>query len=119
MAKILVIDDDRTDLDFVTDTLQREHEIVTVDNWTFALHLIVKEIFDLMLVDIKLPGLTGDLLVEVLEHQLRNKPLNIVLFSGIDEGELQGMTQKLGVKGYIHKPCPVGLFPIRIHRFLR
>ena len=119
MAKILVIDDDRTDLDFVTEALQKEHDVVTVDNWTFALHLIVKETFDLMLVDIKLQGLNGDRLVEALEHQIKDKPLNIVLFSGIDERELQRMTAELGVKGYIHKPCPVGLFRIRIDRFLR
>jgi DNA-binding response OmpR family regulator len=119
MAKILVIDDSRTDLDFVTDALQNEHEVVTADNWTFALHLIVKETFDLMLIDIKLPGLSGDKLVEALEHQLKDKPLNIVLFSGIDERELQRMTAELGVKGYIHKPCPVGLFSIRVNRFLR
>lgn len=119
MAKILAIDDEEETLIFVANVLGKEHDVVTVESWVTAMEYIVRDKFDLILLDIMLPGLSGDKLVEILKKRITDKPLNIVLFSGIDERELQQKTKESGAKGYIHKSYAPGLLPLRVQRFLR
>lgn len=119
MAKILAIDDQPDILTFVTSTLGAEHRVSVTESWITAVELILKEHFDLILIDIKMPGLSGDKLADVLKKRIKDKPLNIVLFSGIEESELREIAQEVGVTGYIHKPCDKNLFSLRIQRFLK
>jgi CheY-like chemotaxis protein len=119
MAKILAIDDEQDILTFVTNTLSPEHQVSVTENWIHAVEQILKENFDLILLDIKMPGLSGDKLADVLKKRIHNKSLKIVLFSGIDESELRQIAQEVGAAGYIRKPCDKSLFLIRIQRFLK
>ena len=119
MAKILAIDDERDTLTFITDVLGEKHEVITSESWLNAVESLIRDHFDLILLDIKMPGLSGDQVAEVLKKRLDHKQLKIVLFSGIDESELQRKAAAVGAKGYIHKPCPRDLFFLYVERFLR
>lgn len=118
MARILVIDDEKESLTFTTEVLEREHEVITFDNWLIATDYILREHFDLILVDIVMPGLSGDKLVEILKKKVSHRQLNIVLFSGIDKDVLRHKAEEIGVIGYIHKPCAASLLSLRVKRFL-
>lgn len=119
MAKILTIDDDDDALLFVEGALGKDHEVTTVSTWIKASDELVRESFDLILLDIDMPGLSGDKLADILQKRFVDPPLKIVLFSGLEEVELQKKAEQIQAAGYIHKPCPHDLFSLRIRRFLR
>ena len=59
-ARILVVDDEPTNLQYLNEVLTKEgHEVETVDNGGDALKMIRKGEYDLVLLDIKMPGMSG------------------------------------------------------------
>jgi len=120
MAKILVVDDEQDSREMVEQALGQEHEVFAVENWVHVADYIFKYEIDLILMDVNMPGLKGDKLTEVLLRQSRTKkPLKIVLFSALDEAELQQKVKEVNAAGYILKTFDKNLLRLRIGRFLR
>jgi len=116
-AKILIVDDDHDILLGLENRIAwMGHEHVTADNGKDALRLIEQGDFDLVLLDLELPGLSG---LEVLEHvrgtshgegdtkkdtnTTRSTPLIIILTAfGTIERAVHAM--QLGAFNFITKP---------------
>ena len=66
-SRVLVVDDDRT-FRLSTAALLRQdgHEVVQAEDGTAAVAILKKEHFDLILLDLRMPGLDGIGIVEVL-----------------------------------------------------
>ncbi len=84
--KIIVIDDDTETLD-VLDTFLTSlgHQVVTTTNSVDGLKIIAKEIFDLVLLDIKLPERDGIEVLKEIKQMDRNLP--VVMITGYKEAE--------------------------------
>ena len=119
MAKILVIDDLEEVRDLVKRVLGQAHDVFAAESWVQANDYIFKYDLDLILLDINMPSLKGDKLAEVLMKTVKSKPLNIVLFSSIDEFELRQKARKIGAKGYIPKTFDEKILRTRVEKFLR
>ncbi len=119
MAKILVIDDLEEVRNLVKRVLGQEHEVFTIESWVHANEYIFKHDLDLILMDVNMPSLSGDKLTEVLMKTVKNKSLNIVLFSAMDEFELRKKARKVGAKGYIPKTFDENVLLSRAQKFLR
>ncbi len=119
MATLLVIDDSEDTRTLVKQVLGKEHEVLTLDSWVHAAEYIFKHNIDLILLDINMPGLSGDKLAEVLMRSVKSKPLNIVLFSAMDESDLRRKAKEIGAKGYIPKTFDANLLNSRVRRFLK
>ena len=117
--KILVIDDLEEIRTLVKRVLSQEHEVFTIESWVEARNYIYKYDLDLILMDVNMPSLSGDKLTEVLLKTVKNKPLNIVLFSAMDEFELRKKARKVGAKGYIPKTLDENVLRARVQKFLR
>ena len=119
MAKILVVDDEQEALDLVQSVLT-EHKVLTAKNWIQAIDYVVKEEFDLILMDINMPGLKGDELSQIIAKRIgHKKALNIVLFSSMGEAELRQRAKDVNAKGYIAKTFNKDVLHVRINRFLK
>ncbi|MBD3308548.1 response regulator [candidate division KSB3 bacterium] len=119
MATILAIDDSEDVRNLVKQVLSEEHDVLVIDSWVHATEYIFKHEIDLILLDINMPGLSGDKLAEVLMRSVKSKPLNIVLFSSIDEADLRQRAQEVGAVGYIPKTFDANLLRSRVRRFLK
>ncbi len=119
MATLLVIDDSEDVRNLVKKVLGKEHEVLTLDSWVHATEYIFKHNIDLILLDINMPGLSGDKLAEVLMKSVKSKALNIVLFSAMDEADLRRKTKEVGAMGYIPKTFDGAVLSTRVDRFLR
>lgn len=119
MARILAIDDDEDALLYVQGVLSKDHDVMCVNSWMKASEALIRQPFDLVLLDVDMPGLSGDKLAEILQRRFKEHSLSIVLFSGLDEAELERKAANVGAKGFIRKPCPRDLFALRVKRFLR
>jgi len=100
---ILVIDDDPLNCELVKFLLLKErYEVEVVDNPRGAIHLIEKRLPDLLLLDIRMPGMDGFALTEHLEKTGYRIPRVYLTACSTEEDRLRGY--KLGAEDYICKP---------------
>ena len=110
MASILVIDDDRAVLSTVKLLLERAaHTVEAVDNSQAGLRLLETEAFDLLIVDIFMPGMDG---FETMRHVHQSRPkMPVIVMSGqqfrpaSERGpDFLHMATKLGAISSLQKP---------------
>ena len=79
--KLLIVDDEREILNMLERVLGFEgFEVVTTTSPTEALELMRRELFNLVLSDIKMPGMSG---IELLMELKRLNPLvNVIMMTG-------------------------------------
>jgi CheY-like chemotaxis protein len=119
-TKILVIDDDEKFLGAVRRLLTAAgFDIVTSDSGLRLPQLVQREKPDLVLLDIEMPALTGEHVLEMtkLFEFLRDIP--IVLHSAKGEDELQSLVARSNAVGYIKKTGnPISLVS-QVQKFLQ
>jgi len=103
MASIFVIDDDNIISANLKDFLELEgHDITTFSNGEDALSRLSHDTPDIMLVDLKLPGIDGLELLEKVKDRSQN--IEVVIITGHAEVPSAVKAIKLGARDYIKKP---------------
>jgi two-component system response regulator PilR (NtrC family) len=102
-ANLLVVDDEINLREMLAILLQREgYQVTQVDNGSAALKLATENGFDLIVSDIRMPGLSGiELLRRLREQENEVAMIMITAFSSTEEA-VEAM--KLGAYDYITKP---------------
>lgn len=102
MAQILVVDDEEGIREFVAEVLERRHTVVTAPNGTAALEALSQSSFDLMLTDLKMPGITGlELLVRAKELQ---PDLEVIVLTAHGTVDTAVEAMKKGAFDFLQKP---------------
>lgn len=105
MARILLIEDEKSIRNVLRNILTEENDSYIVDdaeNGKEGLKLIEQETYDLVMCDIKMPGMDG---IEVLEKIKATKPeITVVMISGHGDLDTAVETIKKGAYDYISKP---------------
>lgn len=115
---ILMIDDETAVLKAVSSALKKEHmKVSCADNGTLALEILDKNEFDIILLDIMMPGQDGfDLLKEIRRRQIFTP---VILVSGRDEDSAQVEGLGLGADDYITKPFSKSVLSSKIQAIVR
>ena len=102
-AKILVVDDEEIILLSCERVLSDEgYEVLTRQRPEDALALLAEEPFDLILVDLKMPGMDG---LEFLRSVKRDHPsLSVIMITGFSTVESAVEAMKAGAVDYLPKP---------------
>jgi DNA-binding response OmpR family regulator len=105
MAKILIAEDERDIRDLVAFTLRfAGHEVVTASNGEEAVQLAPKENPDLILMDVRMPRMTGYDACRVMKSNPELKDIPIVFLSAKgQESEIQTGLEA-GAEEYLLKP---------------
>ena len=105
MPKILIIEDERSIRNVLQNILSDEdksYDVLTAENGIKGLEVVKKTTLDLVLCDIKMPGIDG---VEVLEEIVKLYPgLPVLMISGHGDIDTAVETIKKGAYDYISKP---------------
>jgi len=117
MAKILIIDDERSIRSTLREILEYEdYEVEDVDNGIDGLELIRKNDYDLVLCDIKMNRMDG---MEVLTEGLYIKPdLPFIMISGHGTVETAVEASKKGAFDFISKPPDLNRLLITVRNAL-
>ncbi len=97
--KILVIDDEFDDLNATKVILEKENfDVETATNGAQAIDLLRSHKFDMVLLDIKMPTLSGYDLLRILRERLNHKVkmiyISIVPKQDVDMEDIDGFIQK-------------------------
>ncbi len=106
MPVILVVDDELSMREFLKILLEKEgFEVITASEATSAIDLIKKQDFDLILSDIKMPGMGGLTLLEKIKEI--NSSLPVIMITAYASPENAVIAMKSGAFDYITKPFKV------------
>jgi DNA-binding NarL/FixJ family response regulator len=93
------------------------HDVVTISS-PFALAPTMRSARpDLVLVDVNMPALNGDKVVEIARRALDDR-VHIVLFSDKSESELASLASACGASGFIRKTGDAATVAARVEEWL-
>ena len=116
-GSVLIVDDEQTIRDIISRDLENGgYECVMASDGKEALETVSKQNFDLILLDIRMPGISG---VEVLSHVIADYPdTSVIMATAIDDRETAVESMKLGASDYITKPLNLNDLRHRIEQAL-
>lgn len=104
--QILIIDDDITSLDLITYFFeQNDYEAVRCADGHVAIEFVKKNIPDLILVDLMMPGIDGIQTVTEI-RKIRSEPIPIIAFTAVDDPDVHQKAYNAGCDELLTKPCP-------------
>jgi two-component system, NtrC family, nitrogen regulation response regulator NtrX len=117
MAKILVIDDEKAIRRSIKEILEFEkHTIEEADEGQMALNMALRNNYDLILSDIKMPKLDGmELLHKLIEN---NVTANIIMMSGHGNIDTAVDAVKKGAYDYLAKPIDLNRLLVSVRNAL-
>lgn len=102
--KILLVDDDNFLRDmYATKFLEYGHDVTPAEHATDALRILESNTFDLMLVDMIMPGMTGVELLTQIKNIMPDSTMKCIVLS--NQGQDQDISEatEAGAIGYIIK----------------
>jgi len=107
LMKILVVDDDKQTTSMLSKFFNYEgHPAVVTNDPMDGLSHIQQEKYDVILLDIKMPGFSGFDIIDILATGEILKDQNIFIFSGqsLHDIHIKNLLRKDGINGYLKKP---------------
>src|SRR5437016_8980930 len=105
MGAVLIVDDDVVIRDVLCELFSPEHTCHTAKSAEEALTLLQAGHYDVAIVDISLPGMSG---LELLGHiRLRWPETQVIIITGIGSHEHMGDLIKMGATDYLVKPFQI------------
>lgn len=115
--RVLVVDDEAKMQRVLEIMLKRMgHEVVCAGNGTEALQVLKSSPADLVISDLRMPGMSGTELLKTLREQGNEVPVIIMTAYGTIESAVEAM--KLGACDYIVRPFDVEALELTINRIL-
>lgn len=122
LGQLLVVDDNEMNRDVMSRRLRREGYAVDVaEDGYQAMEMIKKTKYDLILLDVMMPGLSGFEMLPLIRHMYEVTDLPVIMATAKDQSEdiVEGL--RLGANDYVTKPIdhPVLLARIQLHLKLK
>ena len=118
IRKVLVVDDSKTELLYLTDLLQKKGmQVRTAENGEEALRRLAEDKPDLILMDVVMPGQNGFQLTRTITRDPRYADVPVIMCTskGQETDKVWGMRQ--GARDYVVKPVDPGELVQKIRAF--
>jgi adenylate cyclase len=114
-SHILVVDDNASNRDLLSRRLVREgYRVSAVEGGASALALTAAEDFDIVLLDLMMPGMSGFEVLCRLKADARTRHIPVVMISALDELDSTVRCIEAGAEDYLPKPFNPVLLRARI-----
>jgi serine phosphatase RsbU (regulator of sigma subunit) len=114
-STILVVDDNELNRDLLSRRLRRDgHTVVVAEHGREALDRAAAQAFDLVLLDIMMPGLTGYEVLEQLKGNPELRHIPVVMITANTEEESIVRCLSLGAEDHLPKPFNTAILRARV-----
>lgn len=119
VGTLLIVDDNPSSLDLLTHRLEREgHSVVGCCDGESALRTIDSASFDLILLDLLMPGINGIDVLKRLREQPRTAEIPVVMMSGVAATDSIVRAIEAGADDFMIKPLDPVLLRVRLSSIL-
>ena len=118
IQKILLVDDSKTELHFLSELLTRKgFSVRTAENGEEAMRRLADDKPDLILMDVVMPGQNGFQLTRAITRDPRFADVPVIMCTskGLETDKVWGMRQ--GARDYVVKPVNADELLTKIHGF--
>ena len=102
--KVLVVDDDDSMLDYLSDSLKQSYKVITARNGKEGLKIAVSQIPDIIVTDVVMPEMDGIQLVKALKGNSLVSHIPVIMLSGKNKLQDRMLGLDTGADSYLPKP---------------
>ncbi len=118
MYKIIVVDDDNFNLNFIEDILKDEYNVVLFKSGEALLSYLKRDTADLILLDYVMPDMNGIQVLSSLRADASTASIPVVILTADQNVAVEIAFFKMGAEDFITKPLSPEVVRSRIHRIL-
>ncbi len=117
-SRILVVDDEDAFRQTLTSRLKRDgHEVDSAEDGEEAIKMLQSKLFDLALLDIRMPGIDGMGVLKFVKKHSRST--DVIMLTGYGDIRLAVESMKLGASEFLTKPIDPEALTARVRSVLR
>ena len=117
--KILVVDDNKTNLDVLTHILKDSYDVYTAKSGEAALKRTAAVTPDLILLDVIMPDMNGYEVLKILRADEQTADIPVIFITGLSNAEDENRGIRLGAADYISKPFNNEIVKARVRSQLK
>jgi putative two-component system response regulator len=107
-AKILIVDDEEMNVVLLEDLLQDEgYETVTARNGEEAVNIAMKDLPDIILMDIMMPKMNGIEATNILKSNEKTKNIPVLMLTALSDSKSKKAAVEAGAVDFITKPINI------------
>lgn len=119
LPKILIVDDEKTNLKVLSDLLKDEAEIILAKTGEQAIDKAQRYSPDLMLLDVVMPGMDGFEVISKIKSMEKLQIIPIIFITGLSDQAFEEKGLNLGACDYILKPFHARIVKARVRLHLQ
>lgn len=116
---ILVVDDHEDILDFLTEILSDNYEILTVQDGGEALKILDEKLISLIVSDIMMPGINGFELCQMIKSNVEYCHIPLILLTAKNTFSARVEGLEAGADAYVEKPFSPEYLIVQINNLLK
>ncbi|MCP3924821.1 MAG: two-component system response regulator [Desulfobacterales bacterium] len=118
-CKILIVDDTKTNIDVLVQTLKKEYKLGVALNGKKAIEYVQQNQVDLILLDILMPGMDGFETCQILKEDEDTKNIPVIFITAMDDPTHKTKAFEGGAVDYITKPFDIREVGARVYTHLK
>ena len=115
---VLVVDDNREMLNFISDSLSEDYRVLQAENGQQALDLLASHDVAMVVSDVMMPGIDGFEFCRRMKSDISTSHIPVILLTArtTDESKVKGL--QLGADDYLTKPFNMDVLRLRVQKFM-
>ncbi len=119
IPKILIVDDEAANIDILARILESDYELYAAKSGEEALVRLDRGLLpDLMLLDVRMPGMNGYALCNHLNNHHRAKDVPVIFVTAVEDSENETLGLEMGAVDYIKRPFNPDIVRARVKTHL-
>jgi diguanylate cyclase (GGDEF)-like protein len=116
---VLIVDDDPTNLEILSEALEDKYDIMCATNGEDALEAAQEDLPDLILLDVMMPEMDGYQVCTALKADPLTAGIPVIFLTGLSSNSDEAKGLELGAADYISKPINVPIVRLRINNHMK
>ena len=117
--RILVIDDEKSNIIALTNILNTEYKVYAVRDSREAVETVEKDMPDVILLDIIMPEIDGYEVISALKSSEKTRDIPVIFITGLNSAEAEEKGLALGAADYITKPFHSAIVRLRVQNQIK
>jgi putative two-component system response regulator len=114
MGTILVVDDVPENISTLAGMLRDNYRVLFATSGADALEIVRQQQFDLILLDVMMPGMDGYEVCRRLKADIVTREIPVIFVTALTEVQDETRGLELGAVDFLHKPCHAAIVRLRV-----